>query len=453
IFYGIVGVNLRLDIFQKKLLEMDHFNNTMQMQMDIIDSGGTVIASSYHPEMVGLPVEELYMEDRYLLSHVHAEDHFVGIENGRLYHIYEVDFAAGSPNWIMAAIVPLTAITRDISILMWQQIGIFIFILVVIIIITQTGSDFIINRPLAFLLEEIKLVSKGDLNHEVKIARQDEIGVRGDAFSSMRIKLKKVLIDLQSHQKELEQKVEQRTTALQVENKLIEKRRVRLQNALDKISSLIDDVVQQDGDLEACFKHPELKKCWQVLKCGQEECPCFGKEPMRCWQENGTLCFNEYQAGFEDKYHMCRKCMLYQNTTNDPIYQIGEHFNNMIFILKKNNEKLALANQQLFQARKLESVGQLAAGIAHEINTPTQYIGSNIEFLQAAYEDISELVGKLTTLLEAAKKNTISPELISEVEATLEEVDWQYLTEEIPETISQSKDGIKRVTSIVRAMK
>ena len=450
-FLGVVGVDLNLSLFFKRIETACDLGK--EMQVDIIDSAGMVIGSSDHPELIGLPVEELYRKDSYLLPHVQSGAHFVGIDKGNLYHVSEIDFAANSSKWVMSAIVPIETITKDISSLMWQQIAIIAAIMVVLIILTLAGTRFIIQKPLSLLLKEVHRVSQGDLNHKVKMVRNDEIGLIGDAFNSMRIKLKKVLKALQSHQKELEQKVKRRTTALQMKNKLIEKSRVRLKNALDEISSLINEVVQQGGDLDASFKHPELKKCWQVLKCSQEECPCFGKEPMRCWQENGTLCRNEHHAGFEDKYHMCGKCMFFQNTTNDPIYQIGEHFNNMIFILKKNNEKLAHTNQQLYQAQKLESVGQLAAGIAHEINTPTQYVGSNIEFLQEAFDDIRELVAKFITLLEAEKKQTVTPELISEMEETLQEVEWEYLIEEIPETISQSQDGVKRVTSIVRAMK
>ncbi len=104
-------------------------------------------------------------------------------------------------------------------------------------------------------------------------------------------------------------------------------------------------------------------------------------------------------------------------------------------------------------AQKLESVGRLAAGIAHEINTPAQYIGSNIQFMQEAFEDTRRLVAKLLELLEAAKEEVVSSMLVEDIERLLEEVDWEYLSEEIPQTIEQSQDGVKRVTSIVLAMK
>ena len=108
---------------------------------------------------------------------------------------------------------------------------------------------------------------------------------------------------------------------------------------------------------------------------------------------------------------------------------------------------------ELAHAQKLESVGQLAAGIAHEINTPTQYLGDNTRFLKDAFGDISAVLDGFEKLLQACKDGTVDEQLVAEVEATSKQADVEYLKEEIPQAIDQSLNGVERVANIVRAMK
>jgi PAS domain S-box-containing protein len=115
-------------------------------------------------------------------------------------------------------------------------------------------------------------------------------------------------------------------------------------------------------------------------------------------------------------------------------------------------ERKALRDQ-LFQAQKLESVGQLAAGIAHEINTPIQYIGDNVRFLNDAFEDLLKLLASYERLLQEAKEGSASAATIEEITAAHERAETPYLMKEIPKAIRQATDGTTRVATLVRAMK
>lgn len=119
---------------------------------------------------------------------------------------------------------------------------------------------------------------------------------------------------------------------------------------------------------------------------------------------------------------------------------------------RAEDEQRALQDQ-LAQAHKLESVGQLAAGIAHEINTPTQFVSDNTRFLQSAFPKLQSLLDHYARLLEAGRSGTLSSELLDELEAATKGAKLEYLMEQIPEAITDSLDGLERVSKIVRAMK
>ena len=116
---------------------------------------------------------------------------------------------------------------------------------------------------------------------------------------------------------------------------------------------------------------------------------------------------------------------------------------------KRAEQRRDLIEEQLKHAQKMESIGQLAAGIAHEINTPSQFVGDNLSFILHSTKNLIDYHKKLEHIIAKLQEN----ELINQADIAKKQLDIDFLVDELPQAIEESVDGVFRISEIVSAMK
>jgi two-component system, NtrC family, sensor kinase len=117
--------------------------------------------------------------------------------------------------------------------------------------------------------------------------------------------------------------------------------------------------------------------------------------------------------------------------------------------VRETNRKLEEAQNQLLQSEKMASIGQLAAGVAHEINNPIGFVSSNLNTLRQYVEDILRLVDTGKTAIDQLPDEP----LLDPVRQMREEIEIDYLREDLPQLLDESADGLSRVKKIVQDLK
>ena len=198
---------------------------------------------------------------------------------------------------------------------------------------------------------------------------------------------------------------------------------------------------------EKIFRIAESAIVGRLLGLGKVEWP------MGSLQDHLADCELRKVTHFQ-KVKICNKLQesRFLNVTLTVVTNDSDKITGYLILAYDVTEQVHLESQ-LAQAQKLESIGQLAAGIAHEINTPMQFVSDNTRFVQESFGEIEQWIRIYRDLLNDGKEGLITLEKIANIEEDLREAEYDYLSEEIPLALTQSLEGIDRVVKIVNSMK
>lgn len=117
------------------------------------------------------------------------------------------------------------------------------------------------------------------------------------------------------------------------------------------------------------------------------------------------------------------------------------------------SDDLRPGQAQRLPAQELEAASQLLTGIAHEVNTPVQYVTDNLSFLQRAFDKLWRLLNAQASLIEAVRAGDVTAQALDSVDALSATIKLDYLARQVPRAIEQSRAGLEQVGSVVKTMR
>lgn len=268
--------------------------------------------------------------------------------------------------------------------------------------------------------------------------------------------------ELRRSHEELERRVVERTRALSEEVAIRARAEAELLASRERLKgvtdSLFEGVIVVDASGRLTFANPSARSFFGIEASGDGIGDCFFSAAVKIKSKAGTVGFEESPFGQALRDGMAVRDDDAVFVTADgrersiayacnPVG--GDEAGRSLVISFRDVSQLKQAQREALQASRMASVGQLAAGIAHEINTPIQYIGDNLRFIRTS-------IGKLVSLGHAAAglaQRLDGDDAGAPLAAELAAAKIGFLADELPVAVDESLDGVEQIARIVLSMK
>jgi two-component system, NtrC family, sensor kinase len=343
---------------------------------------------------------------------------------------------------------------------------------ILILLVVATLSFFLsksISNPLKALAHSAMEIAKGNLGQKIIVKSKDEVGLFSHAFYKMIENLEATLKKLAKSEKAARAIIDAASMAkigiAVVEKNGAQKGTIKYANheiaeltkyGTDRLlGKSVNDIIHLKGvksfmelynvdDAGISINISQDAYQFFVTNNKGEKIPIEINVGATSFENSDALVF--YVKDIREKLKAEEVLKRYNENLESMVMERTKKLQQVISDLKKTRSQLLISE-------KLASIGQLAAGIAHEINTPIQYLGDNTRFVQDAYNNIFSLFNKYESLSRALKGGLPIDKYMEDLKKANEECDITYLMTEIPVAIEQSLEGVERVSVIVRSMK
>ena len=314
-----------------------------------------------------------------------------------------------------------------------------------------------LSRRMKHLSEATIALGQGQLDRKIKLSGNDELTRLAANFNEMASKLKNATDQLRDQAVNLEQK------NVQLERHIGERRDA--EKALREERDFAENLIETAQAIVVLLdEHGTIIRFNRYLEdlSGYKSNEVQGKD----WAD---LFFpEEHREGFHSVFSQALTGVQTRGLVIPIVAKNGKNYNIEWYdkVLKDSDgqpvgvlavgqdiTERSILQSQLAQAQKLEAIGQLAAGIAHEINTPTNFVANNTRFFKDNLEAIFKLIQLYGQLREQIREGAPAPELTAEIDRILEATDLDFILEEIPVALDETLEGLDHIADIVRSMK